>query len=211
MRRKLILTDQTIEPGTWEQVVASNPNHARNYAERFRRMAAEGADLLGEARFVDAMAPRQAHILDAGCGPGRHAGELASRGHRVVGVDLDPHLVEVARAEAPGPDYFVGNLHTLDLPAQGVEEPFDIILCAGNVIAFPAPSSRRPILSRFAAHLKDDGRAVIGFSSGRNYDFGEFVADADASGLALQVGLASWDLKPFEEGSNFLVAILAKA
>lgn len=205
------MADARIEPGTWEQVVAANPNHAQNYAERFRRMAADGADLLGEARFVDAMAPRGAHILDAGCGPGRHAGELHQRGHRVVGVDLDPHLIEVARAEAPGPEYFVSNLHVLDLPALGVAEPFDVILCAGNVIAFPAPSSRRPILSRFAAHLKDEGRAVIGFGKGRNYDFGEFVEDAEASGLALEVGLASWDLRPFEEDSNFLVGIFRKA
>lgn len=205
------MSDQQIEPGTWERVVAANPDHARNYAERFRKMAAGGADLLGEARFVDAMAPRAAHILDAGCGPGRHAGELHRLGHRVVGVDLDPHLIEVAKAEAPGPDYYVGNLHTLDLPAEGVTEPFDVILCAGNVIAFPAPSSRRPILSRFAAHLRDDGRAVVGFSTGRGYEFSDFVADAEASGLALQVGLASWDLRPFEEDSNFLVAMLGKA
>ena len=40
----------------------------------------QGADLVGEARLIDAMVPRGAAILDAGCGPGRHAGHLHERG-----------------------------------------------------------------------------------------------------------------------------------
>ncbi|MEL4505379.1 class I SAM-dependent methyltransferase [Luteococcus sp. H138] len=200
-----------IEPGTWEKMVAANPEHPHNYAQRFRTMAANGADLLGEARFIDAMAARNAHILDAGCGPGRHATWLAERGHRVVGVDLDPTLIEIARREAPGPDYFVQDLAVLDLPGQGVDEGFDAILCAGNVIAFPAPSSRRRILANLARHLNPEGRAVIGFGAGRGYDFGDFLADAEASGLVLQLGLSTWDLKPFQEGSDFLVAVFTRA
>jgi len=200
-----------IEPGKWERMVEANPQHPFNYAERFRQMAANGADLLGEARFVDAMAPRGAHILDAGCGPGRHASWLAGRGHRVVGVDLDPDLIDIARTEAPGPSYFVQNLAVLDLPAQGVDEAFDVIVCAGNVITFPAPSSRRPILERFAAHLAPEGRVVIGFGAGRGYEFNEFLADAMHSGLELQLGLGTWDLQPYRPESNFLVAVFSRA
>ncbi len=66
-------------------------------------MAAEGADLVGEARLADALAPRRAAILDAGCGSGRHAGYLHRAGHRVVGVDLDPVLVAAAEADEPSP------------------------------------------------------------------------------------------------------------
>ena len=49
-----------------------DPEHSRWYAERFRAMARAGQDLLGESRLVDALAPRGARLLDAGCGPGRH-------------------------------------------------------------------------------------------------------------------------------------------
>ena len=52
---------------------------------------------VGEARLIDAMAPRGARILDVGCGQGRTGAYLHSRGHRVTGVDLDPHLIERAR------------------------------------------------------------------------------------------------------------------
>ncbi len=51
--------------------------HSQWYVDRFRTLAAEGADLEGEARLVDAMRPRGARILDAGCGPGRLAGRAA--------------------------------------------------------------------------------------------------------------------------------------
>ena len=39
-------------------------------------------------------------VLDAGCGPGRHSLELARRGIAVVGVDMSPDFVALARAEA---------------------------------------------------------------------------------------------------------------
>lgn len=39
-------------------------------------------------------------IVDIGCGPGRHALELARRGARVHGVDISEDFVEIARATA---------------------------------------------------------------------------------------------------------------
>ena len=84
----------------WLQMIEQNPGHSAWYIERFRTMAAAGDDLDGEARLIDAMAPRGARILDAGCGPGRVGAELAARGHRVVGVDVDPVLIEAAEAES---------------------------------------------------------------------------------------------------------------
>src|SRR5690349_25174891 len=97
-------------------------------------MASNGADLGGEARLIEAMVPRGARILDAGCGTGRVGGFLAAAGHRVTGVDLDPQLIEAARADHPGPDWRVGDLAELDLPDR-----FDVIVCAGNVMTFVAP------------------------------------------------------------------------
>lgn len=63
-----------VEQSIWMQKVAADPGHSHWYIERFRAMARAGDDLAGEARFVDAMAPRGARILDAGCGPGRLGG-----------------------------------------------------------------------------------------------------------------------------------------
>lgn len=190
------------------QKVAADPGHSHWYIERFRSMARAGDDLAGEARLVDAMAGRGAHILDAGCGPGRLGGYLAAAGHQVVGVDVDPVLIAAAEQDHPGPRWLVGDLAELDLPSRGITEPFEIIVSAGNVMTFLAPSTRVQVLGRLRAHLADDGRAVIGFAAHRGYEFGEFLSDAAAAGLAPDLLLSTWDLRPFADDSDFLVAIL---
>jgi SAM-dependent methyltransferase len=200
-----------VETSLWMQKVAADPGHSSWYIERFRAMARAGDDLVGEARFVDAMAKRQAHILDAGCGPGRVGGYLASVGHQVVGVDVDPALIEAAEQDHPGPRWLVGDLAELDLPARGITEPFDIIVSAGNVMAFLAPSTRVQVLSRLRAHLAADGRAVIGFGAGREYEYGQFLDDAAEAGFAPDLLLSTWDVRPFTDDSDFLVALLKPA
>jgi SAM-dependent methyltransferase len=200
-----------VEKSLWMRKVEADPGHSRWYIERFRAMARAGEDLVGEARLVDAMAPRNAHILDAGCGPGRLGGYLSAAGHRVVGVDVDPALIEAAEQDYPGPHYLVGDLAELDLPARGIPDPFDVIVMAGNVMAFLAPSTRTTVLSRLRAHLAEDGRAAIGFGAGRDYDFDEFLADAATAGLTPDLLLSTWDLRPFTEDSEFLVALLRRA
>lgn len=200
-----------VETSLWMQKVNADPGHSQWYIERFRALARAGEDLVGEARLIDAMAPRGARILDAGCGPGRVGGYLAAAGHDVVGVDVDPALIEAAQHDHPGPRWLVGDLAELDLPARGLAEPFDLIVSAGNVMAFLAPSTRAEVLRRMRAHLKTDGRAVIGFGAGRDYEFDEFLDDASRAGFAPDVLLSTWDLRPFTDGSDFLVAILRPA
>ncbi len=197
-----------VEQSIWMQKVDADAGHSRWYVERFRSMARAGEDLFGEARLVDAMAPRGAHILDAGCGPGRVGGYLATAGHHVVGVDVDPVLIEAATQDHPAPRWLVGDLAELDLPARGIAEPFDIIVSAGNVMTFLAPSTRVQVLTRLRAHLADDGRAVIGFGAGRDYAFSEFFGDAAEAGFTPDLLLSTWDLRPFTDQSDFLVAVL---
>lgn len=189
-------------------MIKTNPGHSAWYVERFRSMAAEGADLDGEARFVDAMAPRRARVLDAGCGPGRVGGRLARLGHTVVGVDVDPALIAAAQEDHPGPTWLAVDLAELDLASIGVLDEFDVIVCAGNVMTFVDPTTRRQVLGRMAAHLAPDGRLAIGFGADRDYTFEEFFADVGDAGLGVELSLSSWDLRPLTPSSTFLVAVL---
>ncbi len=196
-----------VETSGWVELTKANPDHSAWYVERFRKMAAAGDDLAGEARLLDAMAPRAGRILDAGCGPGRVGAILAGLGHEIVGVDVDPVLIAAARDDHPGPTWLVGDLAELDLASHGIAEGFDVIVCAGNVMTFLAPSTRRQVLGRLRAHLGEGGRVVTGFGAGRGYEFDEFFADAHAAGLAVELSFGTWDLRPLTAQSDFLVAV----
>ncbi|WP_033337642.1 class I SAM-dependent methyltransferase [Catenuloplanes japonicus] len=193
------------EENLWLRQIAANPDHSRWYIQRFRDMAAQGADLHGEARLIDAMSPRGARILDAGCGTGRVGGHLAESGHTVTGVDLDPALIEDALSSYPRGHWLVGDLAALDLPDR-----FDVIVCAGNVLTFVAPSTRVEVLRRLADHLGEGGRLVTGFGAGRGYGFDAYLADVKEAGLTASLLLGTWDLRPFGPDADFLVAVLTR-
>jgi SAM-dependent methyltransferase len=200
-----------VEENGWLRKIAEDPGHSRWYIQRFQDMAAAGADLAGEARLIDAMVPRGARILDAGCGTGRVGGVLASAGHDVVGVDLDPELIAVARQEHRASRWLVGDLAELDLPAAGIADGFDAIVCAGNVMTFVAPATRVEILRRLGSHVRSLGRIVVGFGAGRGYEFDAFFTDVRTAGLVPELLLSSWDLRPFTPESDFVVALLTAA
>jgi SAM-dependent methyltransferase len=199
------------EQSAWVRMTQADPEHSAAYVQRFRTLAEQGMDLVGEARLVDAMLPRGSRVLDAGCGPGRVGGFLHGVGHEVVGVDVDPVLIAAAEEDHPGPRWLVGDLAELDLPSRGIEEPFDAIVCAGNVMTFLAESTRVAVLRRLRAHLRPGGRAAIGFGAGRGYDFDQFLADARSAGWDADLLLSTWDLRPFDPDSDFLVALLRPA
>lgn len=191
----------------WEAIVQADPSHSQWFVERFRSMAAQGRDLEGEARMIDAMLARGSRVLDAGCGSGRVGGALAARGHDVVGVDVDPQLIAAAGQDYPGPEWRVGDLAELDLVGEG-EPLFDAVVCAGNVMTFLAPGTEAEVLRRMGAHVGAEGRVAVGFGAGRGYAFDRFFADAEEAGLLVDLALSTWDLRPFTEESDFLVAVL---
>jgi SAM-dependent methyltransferase len=171
-------------------------------------MAANGADLAGEARLLDAMLPRHARVLDAGCGPGRVGGELAARGHQVVGVDVDPALIRAAQEDHPGPRWITGDLAELDL--RHTEPPFHAAVLAGNVLAFVAPGTEGVVLDRVARHLSPDGFVIVGLGLDRGYPLEAMDRDAAQAGLHLEHRFATWDVRAFGPEADFAVSIFRR-
>jgi len=200
-----------VKSSAWTRTIAADPEHSHRYAARWRRLAAEGHDLNGEARMLDAMAARGSRILDAGCGTGRVGGRLARSGHTVVGVDVDPALIAYATTDFPDATWLVGDLALVDLPALGIAEPFDLVFAAGNVLGFLAPSTRVPVLENLRDHLTENGRLVLAYGAGRGYPFEAFFADLAMAGLTLDLALSTWELHPFKDQSDFLVAIARRS
>src|SRR5262249_41377073 len=134
---------------------AMKPLHPRGgswegdeFQQKFDDLAATGVDVHGEASFVMRFAPTS--VLDAGCGTGRVAIELARRGIEVVGVDLHDSMLETARSRAPEIEWIAHDVATLDLGRV-----FDVVLLAGNVPLFtPDPAG---LLVGCARHVAPGG------------------------------------------------------
>jgi SAM-dependent methyltransferase len=54
-------------------------------------------------------------ICDMGCGPGHVARYLHERGAQVLGIDLSPRMIELARQMTPGVEFRLGNMLALDV------------------------------------------------------------------------------------------------
>lgn len=201
----------------WDLIRAEDPEHSARYAKRWRDLAANGMDLDGEARMVSALVPPGARILDAGCGTGRVGGYLAAHGYQVAGVDLDDYLIEQAKQDHPEGEWHVGDLASFDLSGikvisgSGEDAGFDAIVCAGNVLTFLDPRSRRPALTNLGRALASGGRLVTGFGAERGYAFADYEDDLRSAGLEIQQRYSTWNLHSYSQDSDFLVCISGPA
>jgi 2-polyprenyl-3-methyl-5-hydroxy-6-metoxy-1,4-benzoquinol methylase len=192
-------------------VTETRNGHSQWFIDRFRRLAAEGADLAGEARFVNAVVAPGASVLDAGCGIGRVGAALADLGHPVLGVDADELLIAAAREDHPELEWVVGDLSLLDLrESDGGRRPFDSAVLAGNVMPFVAPDTEAAVLRGVAAHVRDDGPVLVGFGADRGYRVSAFDAHAAEAGLRVDNRFSTWDLRPWSVESPFAVTILRR-
>ena len=208
MEKSRWLSGSMAKPTRW--VTETSDDHSQQYIERFRQMTDRGVDLGGEARLIDAMVTPHSRVLDAGCGTGRTGAVLHERGHVVVGVDADPELIAAARQDHVGPDWVVADLAKLDLPAVGIDQPFDACVMAGNVMPYLAPDTETQVLMRIAQHLVPDGFAAIGFGASRGYSLTAFDQHLADAGFRLEHRFATWDLRPWTTGGDFAVSILRK-
>lgn len=170
----------------------------RDYDHAWVELAAQGQNIHGEADFVEALGVRSA--LDAGCGTGRVAIELARRGLDVAGVDLDPAMLAAARRKAPHLEWVEADLATVKLDRR-----FEAAVLAGNVMIFLAPGTEAAVVTNLAVHLEPGGLLVSGFqlTPGRLH-LQDYDAMAAAAGLELAGRWATWDKRRYHGGDYAL-------
>jgi SAM-dependent methyltransferase len=174
-----------------------------DYDARWRSLAAEGQNVHGEADLVETLLRESGgtRVLDAGCGTGRVAIELALRGFSVVGVDADVGMLAAARAKAPELAWTEANLTDLTDLRTGPDAEFDLVVLAGNVIIFLEPGSERRVLRELAAHLVPGGLLVSGFGVRPDrLSLEEYDRLAEVAGLEPVARWAAWDREPFADG-----------
>jgi SAM-dependent methyltransferase len=140
-------------------------------------------------------------ILDVGCGPGRHARELARRGFVVHGVDISERFVEIAARDAP-----VGaTFERCDARALAFHAEFDaaICLCQGAFGLMTSDGGDDAVVAGMAQALRPGGSLalsafnsyfVVKYHDDATFDAGTGVAHErtevrDEAGRAVEVDL----------------------
>lgn len=115
-------------------------------------------------RVVEALAAHGvqpgSEVLDAGCGTGRYAGELARRGFVVKGIDASEELVAYGN-ESNVPDGADVHLSVGDLRGLAAPESFDAIVCRGVLNDLLDEDDRSAVIARLAASLRSGGVLVL--------------------------------------------------
>ncbi|MBV9661347.1 MAG: class I SAM-dependent methyltransferase [Acidimicrobiales bacterium] len=170
------------------------------YQARFDELARGGMDVHGEAAFVRTFAPRA--VLDAGCGTGRVAIELARHGIETVGVDVSPSMIAEARRQAPALEWIEADLAGLRLGRV-----FDVVVLAGNVPLFCPAARRAELVASCALHVAPGRCLVAGFQLDRDYTLRKYDSSCTGAGLALESRWATWSGEPFSDGGGYAVSV----
>jgi SAM-dependent methyltransferase len=177
------------------------------YHTRWERMTAAGRSSHGEADLVESFRPGS--VLDAGCGMGRVAIELDRRGIAATGVDLDHDLLAYARRDAPHVRW-----HHADLAAMRLEQEFDVVVMAGNVLPFTGHPQRAAAVRGCADHLAPSGLLIAGFTLGNAIGATSFdpvtLDDYDgwcrSAGLELVDRWSTWERSSYS-GGDYAVSV----
>jgi trans-aconitate methyltransferase len=179
------------------------PNRGANYDARFTRLAESGHYLHGEADLVDELAGGPpAIVVDAGCGTGRVAIELARRGYDVTGVDVDTEMLDAARRKEPELDWRLVDLASPNAPLPTA----DVVVAAGNVMVFVEPGTEGPVISTLVGALASTGLLITGFQVLDRLPLDHYDDLSSAAGLELVERWGTWHRDPYT-GGDYVVSI----
>jgi SAM-dependent methyltransferase len=175
-------------------------------------------DWPGEIDFYRDMAmkvkERGGSVLEVGCGTGRVTLQLAQEGISIVGMDISPAMLTIARQksqELPNVRWVEGDMMSFDL-----RECFDLIIIPGHSFQFMlTPEDQLACLNCIRQHLAPHGKLVLhinhddlgwlgGLAEGRGTDFklkGEYRQDA------MQGSVRAWTAWSYETGTQTASAI----
>ena len=193
-----------MDPNEQNRWLNTREIEGEEYDAPYRARERAGENVHGEADFVESFGPKS--VLDAGCGTGRVGIEIARRGIEVVGVDVDPRMLDTARLKAPHIPWHLGDISTIDLGRT-----FDAIVMAGNVMIFVTPGTEGAVLKNMARHLSPSGVLIAGFQISMAYlDLDSYDRLAEEAGLTLTERYSTWDRERWRWESMYAVSVHQK-
>lgn len=141
---------------------ASNVDVYEKQAELYDAIyEAQGKDYKKEADLIDQVIEKHKlsngnELLDVGCGTGGHFSFL-SDWYTVMGVDVDEHMLAVARNRFPNILFSQGDMINFSLNSQ-----FDAVTCLFSAIGYTKTVDRmQTAIVNMAKHVKPGGVLVI--------------------------------------------------
>ena len=133
-----------------------SPYYPRLYSHRDEVEAAGFIDAL-----IERLRPRRdSHVLDLGCGAGRHAKRLASKGYDTTGIDLSASSIALAKKTERPHLRFRRQDMRVPFGRRAFDYVFNLFTSFGY---FQAPGDHEVVARNIAAALKDDGRLVLDY------------------------------------------------
>lgn len=178
------------------------------YDARFDKMAEDGANVHGEADFIQTLVagletdPGGCRLLDAGCGTGRVAIELAGRGFPVVAMDNDLDMLKRAEAKSDDVVWQLG-----DISRASFDGDFDLIYLAGDVLVYVEPTRRHLVVANLIRSLKPGGLLVSGTGFAPAFSLEGYDDWCRRAGMRLFDRYSTWDRDPFLPGSDYAVSV----
>lgn len=179
-----------------------------DYDAKFKALEHAGQHIHGEADFVASLGVTS--VIDAGCGTGRVAIELARRGLHVIGVDREPNMLRSAQEKAPQLTWHLADLATMQLNDPSANDQlqlFEAIVLAGNVMIFLDPGTASAVVMNLARHLCPAGLLIAGFQLRQGLALDAYDDDARLAGLRLKERWATWERRPWYEGCDYAVSV----
>ena len=136
-------------------------------------------------------------VLDVGCGPGRHAYELAQRGIHCHGIDISQTFVDIANSQAPSGATF----ERMDARALGFDDEFDAVvcLCQGAFGLMTANGHDREVLNGISRALKVGGQVALSafnaYFAVKYHEEAQFDADSGVAHESTDIRNQSGEVK----------------
>lgn len=130
-----------------------------------------------------------ARVLDLGCGGGRHSELLASLGHKVTSIDVNPAMLVTthARLSALG---LVADIHEGSILAIPVDdEEFDVVVTTGVLHQANTIEEYTLALDELARVTKPSGHVLLNTFTNKAWDDTYHVVSSDGYSVLTQEGL----------------------
>ncbi len=146
----------------------------------------------GTEKFLTEL-PKNASILDVGCGAGVKSRYLTNKGFKVTGIDFSEKMIEIAKRESPEIPFEVVDVYEIDK----YPKTFDGVFAQAVLLHIPKEKIRS-VLAKLKGKIKPNGLLYIAVKGMRDDGVEEAVKKEDDYGYEYERFFSFFNLSELE-------------